>query len=446
MVKMATDLEIKQIINSQESTLEEQVFKYCMTGEVKDYAEIGRELPRLDESEDIIIRNLAYYSNDVEQIKRLALNSYACQEQKALKILFESSVTEDKIKEAIKNRSDSYNYDKKEFKSQQELDIYMLGKNIIGYHLDNQSRRDKYKPYATGFKELDSVLDGGLHEGLYILGAISSLGKTTLALQIADQIAESGRSVLFCSLEMSKYEVVSKSISRLSLEIAEEEVYASTTRDIMMWRVKNEKRKKNIFNSIKRYSETIGESIRIFEGTGDVGVDEIKQSLEVLKEHNKEMPVVFIDYLQILKQYDMRATDKQNIDKAVSELKRISRDYKIPVFIISSFNRSNYSSQVNMSSFKESGAIEYSSDVLLGLQFANLEGNNTNERLQEIDDLKKRIPREVELKVLKNRNGRTGDSILYDYDPRYNLFKEQGLKENKQEYSIAFKQVQVGKI
>lgn len=46
--------------------------------------------------------------------------------------------------------------------------------------------------------------------------------------------------------------------------------------------------------------------------------------------------------MQILASYNDRATDKQNIDKAVIKLKRISRDYKTPVVAISSFNRANY--------------------------------------------------------------------------------------------------------
>ena len=49
-----------------------------------------------------------------------------------------------------------------------------------------------------------------------------------------------------------------------------------------------------------------------------------------------------------------------NTDDAVSDLKRISRDYSVPVFAISSLNRDNYSAPINMAAFKESGAIEYS--------------------------------------------------------------------------------------
>ena len=56
------------------------------------------------------------------------------------------------------------------------------------------------------------------------------------------------------------------------------------------------------------------------------------------------------------------------MDKAVLELKRISRDFKLPVIAVSSLNRMSYGQRISMEAFKESGAIKYSSDVLIGLQ------------------------------------------------------------------------------
>ena len=131
------------------------------------------------------------------------------------------------------------------------------------------------------------------------------------------------------------------------------------------------------------------------------------------------MPVVVIDYIQILAPYNDRATDKQNTDKAVMELKRISRDYKTPVIGISSFNRANYSVPVTMEAFKESGAIEYSSDVLIGLQL-----KGAGQKDFDANQAKRKVPREVELVILKNRNGRTGDIIDYNYYPLFNYFTE----------------------
>ena len=63
-----------------------------------------------------------------------------------------------------------------------------------------------------------------------------------------------------------------------------------------------------------------------------------------------------------------RATDKQIVDHNVTELKQLSRDFDIPIFAVSSLNRQNYSERINMAAYKESGAIEYGSDVLIGLQ------------------------------------------------------------------------------
>ncbi len=58
-----------------------------------------------------------------------------------------------------------------------------------------------------------------LYPGLYVIGAISSLGKTTFANQMADQIAEQGKSVLYISLEQSSLELTAKSISRITREL-----------------------------------------------------------------------------------------------------------------------------------------------------------------------------------------------------------------------------------
>lgn len=82
------------------------------------------------------------------------------------------------------------------------------------------SREKKFgKPKSTGFKTLDEVIDGGLYPGLYVLGAPSSAGKTTFCIQLCDGMARRGERVLFFSLEMSREEIVSKSVSRLTYEL-----------------------------------------------------------------------------------------------------------------------------------------------------------------------------------------------------------------------------------
>jgi len=219
----------------------------------------------------------------------------------------------------------------------------------------------------TGFKEFDKVLDGGLYEGLYIIGAVSSLGKTTFALQMGDQMAQQGYDVLVFSLEMSRHELLAKSVSRLTfLNCGGNVQKAKTVRGITSkekYAEYSQAEKELIRQSAERYAE-YGKNIYIFEGMGDIGVNEVKSTLQEHISATGKTPVIIIDYLQILSS-DIRGTDKQNTDRSVLELKRLSRDYKMPVIAISSFNRENYKTEVSMLAFKESGAIEYSSDVLL---------------------------------------------------------------------------------
>ena len=282
-------------------------------------------------------------------------------------------------------------------------------------------------PYIpTGFKGLDAVLDGGLYEGLYIVGAISSLGKTTLITQIADQIAQAGYDVLIFSLEMARAEIMAKSISRHTLQqvlsSGGDIRNAKTTRGITTGkRYENySKTERELINgAIVAYSQ-YAEHIYISEGIGDIGAEQIRETVKQHTLFTGNTPVVIIDYLQILAPYSERATDKQNTDKAVMELKRISRDFKTPVIGISSFNRANYSVAVTMEAFKESGAIEYSSDVLIGLQL-----KGAGKKDFDANEAKKKSPREIELVILKNRNGSTGDRLEFRYYPLFNYFEEE---------------------
>ena len=288
---------------------------------------------------------------------------------------------------------------------------------------------------STGFKNLDKIFDGGLYPGLYVIGAISSLGKTTLVLQMADNIAQAGYGVLIFSLEMSKNELIAKTLSRLSLTKSNAKYNslkaAKTTRGILKGDY-NLEEKAIISQSIQEYSQW-GQSIHITEGIGNVGVAEITNKLkQFIKFNNGEPPVIIIDYLQILAPYNERATDKQNVDKNILELKRLSRDYNTPIIGVSSFNRDNYSKPVSMESFKESGAIEYSSDVLIGLQYSGYDFNvneTDKQRTQRLSELNKQNAenaknlgsQQIQLKILKSRNGVRGD-LFFNFWPVFNYF------------------------
>ena len=272
----------------------------------------------------------------------------------------------------------------------------------------------------SGFPTLDQVLDGGLYSGLYVVGAITSLGKTTLIMQMADQIAAQGNDVIIFAMEMPKEDLISKSVSRLTMLKAGMD-NAKTARGITDGsRYKNysEQERQLIKSAIKEYG-TYAEHIFIYEGIGDIGVNQIREAVERHTRILGNIPVVVVDYVQILAPYDIKASDKQNIDKAVLELKRISRDFKSPVIAISSFNRAGYKTKADFSGFKESGSLEYGSDVVIGLDLAGIGEADFDPTEAKSKDL-----REIEAVILKNRNGRTGDRIKYQYYPRFNYFKE----------------------
>lgn len=290
---------------------------------------------------------------------------------------------------------------------------------------------------STGFYSLDQILDGGLYEGLYIMGAISSLGKTTFALQLMDNIAKAGKDVLIFSLEMARSELMAKSISRQTFLLSEGRTKdAKTTRGILAGsRYGNySQNERDLIRKAKdAYREYAGR-IFIVEGVGNVGTDQIKEFVKRHREITGQAPVVLIDYLQLLAPTDPRYSDKQNTDRAVLELKRMSRDYKIPVVAVSSFNRDNYTAPVNLASFKESGAIEYSSDVLLGLQYEGMdyqEGEAEKARDKRIRELLKGMEeaareggtQQIQVKILKNRNGNRG-SVAFTYRPIFNYFTD----------------------
>lgn len=289
-------------------------------------------------------------------------------------------------------------------------------------------------PTATGFNSLDCILDGGLYEGLYILGAVSSLGKTTLLLQIADQIAKGGRDVLIFSLEMAAAELMAKSISRETFFICKEKgtgtANAKTVRGILDYsRYKNYSKEEidTINTAILNYKKYAG-NIFINEGIGNIGIEQIKRKIADHKKARGKTPVIIIDYLQILAPYSERASDKQNTDKAVLELKRIARDEKTPVVAISSYNRGNYSAGANMAAFKESGAIEYSSDVLIALQPCGMkDGEKDSDKAANAETMNKckaSTERNIEAVILKNRNGQTGTTAQFKYNAMFNCFEE----------------------
>ena len=321
---------------------------------------------------------------------------------------------------------------------------------ILDEFKKNLGREDTTPIYPTGFQCLDDIFfSGGLHaQSLIIIGALSSAGKTTFIQQIADNIASTGKDVLFFSLEMSSRELIAKSVSRLTYQIAKRNgngtANAKTTLGITdggRYINYGQEEIDLIHEALERYKKDIAPSMYIFEGMGNVTViqtpkqekgESIRDRIETHVSLTGKQPVVIVDYIQILAPYNDRATDKQNVDKNVLELKRIARDFNIPVIAISSMNRDSYNAPITLSSFKESGALEYSSDILLGLQFEGQsqrvkQGKRIVYKQVDIEKAKQAEPRKMELRLLKNRTGSMAENTIYfDFLPKFNCFEETG--------------------
>lgn len=300
--------------------------------------------------------------------------------------------------------------------------------NRLQGFLDHINKNQDTEAIPTGFANLDKVLDGGLYEGLYGIGAISSLGKTTFALQIADNIAKMvKRPVLYYALEMGTYEMMAKSISRLTFKNSGGKLdLAQSTRSILKghWKERfNKEQYQNLMGSIRRYGDFYSNVI-IHDGNEErPTIDDITKSVTSYVARTGNKPVVIIDYLQIMKPADEKATDKANVTTSVNGMKKLATKFHIPVIVISSFNRMSYNNAVSMESFKESGDIEYSTDVLIGLQFKGMGTSEFSQNVQEkLNEAKQKEPREIEAVILKNRNGATGDTLNYYYFSMFNMY------------------------
>ena len=278
--------------------------------------------------------------------------------------------------------------------------------------------RNVYEPVPTGITALDEALGGGVSLGeTTFFGAVSSYGKTTLAVQIADYMAAAGRSVLFVTIEQSAKELVAKSLSRL--------VY---TENLTGWNIATpseitslakrrawgEGQRATLAKAVKDYERLIAPNMRILEGSKQPTVNDVRAIAEKMKEHDGQAPIVFIDYLQLLAPLSARFdTDKRNADMNVSELRKMARDLTTHVWCISSLNRSSYSGVISLDSFKESGGIEYGADNLLGLQPRGMgehlndtpESKMKREAEKYMRENKAKTERDCELVVLKQRNG-----------------------------------------
>ncbi len=298
----------------------------------------------------------------------------------------------------------------------------------IEYNFEKDSANfDKHKSIKTGFSELDQRIGGGLHQGLYVLGAATSVGKTAFCHQIACEIAHAKNHVLFFSMEMSKFEMVSRGISRT---IGKGEQKKNIVPSSLA--VRRGYKNPDIELGAKRFAEHVGTYMNDIQCEFGFSMDDIKKYTESFIARNNSFPVIFIDYLQILSPSNSNQfTRREEIDKMLTSAKLFSNEYKLPVFLVSAINRGNYALPVSLESFKESGGIEYTADVVLGMQLSCFSTETFFENEKKVGEKRKMIqeainktPREVEVLILKNRFGTSGGRLQYKYYSNCDLFEE----------------------
>lgn len=291
--------------------------------------------------------------------------------------------------------------------------------------------------YPTGIQKLDQMLGGGLYAGLIFLGARPGMGKSTLALQIASEVAAGGTPVLFYSLEMPAIRLESKILNRaIHLEQKDFPVTsdwllrAENTGKSEVWEMVEEVGKR----ISSRYSQLyLKEREKISFSAEDVIAD-----VEYFMEQTGKKPVVFVDYLQILSActFSRNQADKQRTDENINALSSLSNKHDMAVFVISSLNRESYKNTqkpLQMDSFKETGGIEYSASVILGLQSRKLQNENYDHEAEMSNNV-----RELEIVFLKQRYGKTGQSatVPVDFYPAYDLYIDPSAKSQTETKDI----------
>ena len=281
----------------------------------------------------------------------------------------------------------------------------------------------------TGFPTLDRSLNGCLFHGLFVLGAVPGLGKSTLALQIAYNLSGRGYPVLYFALEMNRAWITAKALCRADFVLHRHPGFQAA--DLLNQGKKFSDGEWARINQARELVEREGRSLYLYEqGPELTHIGQIRRQIHQFQEQYRgaggTRPIlVVVDYLQILSPRDpgMKASDKQIVDDNVRELCAIRDQERVMILLISALNRFSYNRPISLESFKESGSIEYSADVILGMQYRGIEQARGRSSFS-LEDAKARTPRQLELTVLKMRYGQDGMRIPLEFYSGSSYFQE----------------------
>jgi replicative DNA helicase len=207
----------------------------------------------------------------------------------------------------------------------------------------------------TGFKDLDDTLAGMQRSNLIILAARPGVGKTSLALNIAQNLAvDYKRPVGFFSLEMSKEELVDR------LLVAQA--------DIDAWRLKTGKLSEEDFTKLSNAMGVLAEAPLFIDDTPALSILEMRTKARRLQvEHGVDL--IIVDYLQLARSRQLE-NRVQEVSEISQGLKNLARELKLPILALSQLSRAveqRGQKRPQLADLRESGSIEQDSDVVMFL-------------------------------------------------------------------------------
>ena len=328
----------------------------------------------------------------------------------------------------------------------------MTGAEMLSSFLSAVQERD-FEPIPTGIKALDRALQGGfIRKTLVTLGAAPGMGKTALAQWILENMAEAGHNVLYINLEMAREQLLARSISRIAYT---REGASVTALKVMRGYEWTDKEREIITKAADYYREHIAENFLYNPPGTTAELQRILATMEREAEHaraeGKPVPIVCIDYLQII-DCGKRET-AEGIKAALNAFKDFARDNDTIVLLIVANNRaSNASGTAELESGRDTSALEYSGDTVLGLTYTAIDDREQytvkeqtrngvaekknpytlelirQERRKAYEEGKPvpEVCRRLSLKVNKNRFGDAGRVARLVFDGAHSTFTEAG--------------------
>lgn len=220
--------------------------------------------------------------------------------------------------------------------------------------------------YTTGIFDLDEATNGLHEEELTVIGARPGVGKTALALKVAENIANKGIKVAIISLEMSKSQLVERLISKQS------RIDANKIRTGILT---DEEMEKIAEATAKVYE------MPIFINTKAKNIQDIEIYARRLK--NKEnIGLLIIDYIQLMKSQNKLNSREQEVSEITRTLKLLSLELKIPIIGLCQLNRNAAKNEPTLADLRESGAIEQDADNVIFLY-----KKDDNEERKNVEDI-----------------------------------------------------------